>query len=150
MINYDKTIKEFFYSVDEFLTRRLQCCKDAAEKIRIQKNQENIRAVSAGLLDTALYGDQLRKHIVPNFFGFIFQNSHDSDAYISFIKVMSGIENYYFKKSNKNNPLLLEKAERELLESLKNWYIVKNNNIFKCVVLRLKKAQSFAVHVKQK
>lgn len=145
MIDYEKTIKDFFASVDAYLTKSMRKADDGDELKAIAENQRNIRAIAAGLPKTAFYANQCAMGIVPTYFGFAKRTSNNNSVNLAFLSVMGAIEKYYNWAGQ--NGYGLDRAKEELLSNIKEWNYAISDNFFKDIVFAFKSAKSFAARV---
>lgn len=146
MIDYDKTVEQFFNSVIEFLQMRADKSCDVDERNLIRRNIHRIRGIMFNPAENCDYAAQLRLGLVVQPDGFIRPGSRNNGIYRAYKGVEGAIDKYY---SHKRQTLgyLARADSQDLLSAIKQWNYAKSTSLFKDFVFSFKSKESFAAKV---
>lgn len=148
MIDYDKTIEEFFNSVVEYMTQRMAKVADTDELAQIKRNVQKVRSVVAGLPQTADYSVRYSKGIVIEPDGLCDKKTRDNRPFQAVAKVLFTLNRYYECKAN-GWSAAVDTEKQNLLIAIKNWYYVISKCPVKDFLFGFKSPAKFVVRVNQ-
>lgn len=149
MIDYDKTIDNFFGSVIALLQKRCETAKDKYDQQAIIENINIVRKIASNPAVYCDYDTQLKHDLVPQTDGFIPVGTYNNQLWLAFDSVVHIIAEFYDKKAH-GLTYMTEDLKKSLLVAIKRWNYVKSTNLFKDFIYPFKSPMSFAVHVNTK
>ncbi len=140
MIDYDKTIEQFFVDVEAYLTRRMEHAKDKIEAKKIQNTRFQWAMIKANPQKYINQKYDDTKILSPG--GFL--RGYDNSVYMAVRKVLEAIRNIYNDRHT-GRTYREEEHAKEFLDAYKRWKIKSATSYLRGLEFKLRSAKALAV-----